>query len=131
MPSGCFVSTVSPVWFFVVMDRSTVCFQAASSTTPTPPVDGQISLLTSFTCQSWWLLPSLDPLATTRSRHFSVLSRQYAQPLIVPTRNFTVCCWYAGSFNFSVFAHTASCSIDVPAAFQSMIWQSSGVDSLA
>src|SRR5919107_2605472 len=121
MPSGCFVSTVSPTWFFVVRDRSTVCLQAASSIRPTPADDGQISLLTSFICQSWWLLPSLEPLATTRSRHDSALSRQYAQPLSVPSRNFTVCCWYAGSLSLSVFAHTASCSIEVPASFQSMI----------
>src|SRR3954471_20445142 len=106
---------------------STVCFQAASSTTPMPPVDGQISLFTSFICQSWWLLPSLEPLATTRSRHFSALSRQYAQPLIVAARNFTVCCWYAGSLSLSVLAQTASCSIDDPSVFQSMIEKSSAV----
>jgi NitT/TauT family transport system substrate-binding protein len=52
---------------------------------------------------------------------------EYAQPLIVPSRNFTVCCWYAGSLSLSVFAHTASCSIDVPTCFQSMIEKSSGV----
>src|SRR4051794_25364854 len=110
---------------------STVCFQSASSTTPIPFFDGQISLLTSFICQSWWLLPSLEPLATTRSRHFSGLSRQNAQPLIVAVRNFTVCCWYAVSFSLSVFAHTESCSMDDPFCFQSMIEKSSGVYSLS
>ena len=49
---------------------------------PMPSGDGQISLLISFICHSWWLLPSCDPAATTRSRHSSGLSRQNTQPSI-------------------------------------------------
>ena len=78
--SGAFVSTVAPSRFFVPLAMSTVRCQAASSMTPTPFAAGQMSLLTSFTCHSWWLLPSFDPLATTMSRHCSTLSRQNAQP---------------------------------------------------
>ncbi len=70
------VSTVAPSRFWVLMAMSTVRFHAASSITPTPASAGQISLLISFICQSWWLLPSFDPLATTMSRHSSTLSRQ-------------------------------------------------------
>jgi hypothetical protein len=74
--SGAFVMTVAPSAFFVSIATCTVWSQAASSTMPIPFSDGQISLLISFICQSWWLAPSLEPLATTMSRHFSALSRQ-------------------------------------------------------
>ena len=50
--------------------------------TPMPFSAGQMSLLTSFICHSWCEAPSVEPLATTMSRHASTLSRQYAQPLI-------------------------------------------------
>src|SRR3954451_1879293 len=91
--SGCFVRTVLPSWFLVCSDWSTVRCQAAGSTMPIPFGDGQISLFTSFICQSWWLAPSLEPLATTMCRHFSGLSRQYAQPLMLASTDFTVPSW--------------------------------------
>jgi hypothetical protein len=57
------------------------------SMTPTPSGDGQMSLLTSFICHSWWLAPSLEPFATTMSRQLSGLSRQYTQPASEPATN--------------------------------------------
>ena len=58
----------------------TVRSHAAGSIMPTPFAAGQISLLISFICQSWWLAPSFEPFATTMSTHSWTLSRQYAQP---------------------------------------------------
>ncbi|OLT20719.1 hypothetical protein BJF78_09085 [Pseudonocardia sp. CNS-139] len=91
--SGSWVSTVWPSAFTAVRATPTVCCHAASSTTPIPSGEGQMSLFTSLTCQSWWLAPSVDPAATTRSRHCSTLSRQYAQPSSEPARNRTVWSW--------------------------------------
>ena len=73
--SGSVVMTVAPWSFFVVRATSTVCVHASSSIRPMPSGDGQISLLTSLVIQSWWLLPSCDPAATTRSRAASGSSR--------------------------------------------------------
>jgi hypothetical protein len=70
------VITVAPSRFGVLCAISAARSQAAWSMKPTPLVAGQISLLISFICHSWWLLPSLEPLATTMSRQASTLSRQ-------------------------------------------------------
>ncbi len=66
---------VAPVSFLVPMAMSTVCCQAASSMTPMPSVEGQISLLTSLVIQSWWLVPSCEPAAVTMSAASCGLSR--------------------------------------------------------
>ena len=76
------VSTVAPSRFGVFWAISTVRSHAASSMMPMPFSAGQMSLLTSFICHSWWLSPSCEPAATTMSRQASGLSRQYAQPWI-------------------------------------------------
>src|SRR6185436_7838982 len=92
--SGCLVRTVAPSAFFACNATWTVRSQAAWSIVPTPAAgDGQISLLISLTCHSWWLAPSFEPAFTTMSRHDSGLSRQYAQPSSEPAMNFVVVSW--------------------------------------
>ena len=66
---------VAPVSFLVPMAMSTVCFQAASSIIPTPAVEGQSSLLTSFVIHSWWLSPSCEPASATMVAASWALSR--------------------------------------------------------
>ena len=92
--SGCLVSTVAPSAFLACSATCTVRSHAAWSIVPTPPAgDGQISLLISLTCHSWWLAPSFEPAFTTMSRHDSGLSRQYAQPSRDAVMNFVVVSW--------------------------------------
>ena len=69
---------------------ATVWSQAASSITPMPFSDGQISLLVSLAIHSSWLGPQLDPAATVISAAASTLSRAKAQPLMTALRKATV-----------------------------------------
>ena len=111
------VRTVAPSRFGVLWAICTVRFQAASSIIPMPSGDGQMSWLTAFICQSWWLSPSDEPAATTMSRHDSGSSRQYAQPWSEAATKRVAMSLYAASFaRRSPSAQMASCSMPTPSS---------------
>src|SRR6476469_7430945 len=57
-----------------------VRLNAAGSITPMPFEFGQMSLLISFICQSWWPAGSAVPFLTTMFVQSWTWSRQYTQP---------------------------------------------------